>query len=105
MSMTEPSKQVLLASEWLDQDRLGDPMKARIVMLLWVNLKGEPIQISTNEQWQEGTMEEAKVCKNTSGKPNYAYGHYFTGETEITQAMLADFYKRCGDLFRIHFPK
>lgn len=89
---------VILQSEWLDQTKMGDPMKGRVVLLEWLDVHDKTFQHSVNEQWFEGTIEEA----NKTRSPNYAYGEYFNGETVLTQQMLATFYRKANSLFSIH---
>ena len=89
---------VLLQSEWLDQTKMNDPMIGRIVILQWFDKDGKTFQLSVNEEWFEGSPEDG----DGAPMPNYAYGRYFNGDTEITQEILAHFYEKANDLFSIH---
>lgn len=92
------SHTVLLKSEWLDQKSMNDPMIGRIVILRWFNKDMKTFQLSVNEEWFEGSPEDGENAPT----PNYHYGHYFNGETKITQKILAYFYERSSKLFSIH---
>ena len=91
---------ILKKSEILNQERMNDPMKARICIIAWLNDKDEVVKISTHEQWFEGSVEEMEALPDTLYYMNY--GHYFDRDTEITQEIIAEYYYRCHKLFKIH---
>lgn len=94
-------QEVVLTSEWLDQDRSRDSMKGRVVLLKDIKDDGTVFQHVVTEQWQDSSIEGWENPKT----PNYSHGNYFNLDTEITDEILFTFYKRSAKLLQWYLPK
>lgn len=94
-------KEVVLTSEWLNQDRSRDPMKGRVVLLKELNPDGSVFQFVLTEQWEQSDKPNWENPK----RPAYGHGEYYSLDQEITDEILFDFYKRSANLLKHYLPK